>query len=71
MPDLRERFARWVLDGHIDTGACVRRLPKILDSPEATRLFDVIGFDAADEYLAQQHPEEQELYALLERTRLS
>ena len=28
-----------------------------------------IGFDAADEYLAKQHPEEQELYALLERTR--
>jgi len=29
----------------------------------------VIGFEAADEYLAKQHPEEQELYALVERTR--
>jgi hypothetical protein len=67
--DLPERFARWVRDGHIDTGARVRRLPRILDSEEATRLLDVVGFDAADEYLAKQHPEEQELYALLERTR--
>lgn len=68
-PKLPERFARWVRDGRIDTGARVRRLPKILDSKEATRLLDVIGFDAADEYLAKQHPEEQELYALVERTR--
>ncbi len=69
IPDLPERFACWVRDGRIDTGARVRRLPRILDSPEATRLLDVIGFDAADEYLAKQHPEEQELYALVERTR--
>jgi hypothetical protein len=67
---LQERFARWVRDGRIDTGARVRRLPKILDSREATRLLDLIGFDAADEYLAKQHPEEQELYALVERTRI-
>jgi hypothetical protein len=32
-------------------------------------LLEVIGFEAADEYLAKQHPEEQELYALVERTR--
>lgn len=70
IPDLQERFARWVRDGRIDTGARVRRLPKILDSREATRLLDLIGFDAADEYLARQHPEEQELYALVERTRI-
>jgi hypothetical protein len=70
IPDLQERFARWVRDGRIDTGARVRRLPKILDSREATRLLDLIGFDAADEYLAKQHPEEQELYALVERTRI-
>jgi len=69
IPDLPERFARWVRDGHIDTGARVRRLPKVLDSEEATRLLDVVGFDAADEYLAKQNPEEQELYALIERTR--
>lgn len=68
-PDFPERFARWVRDGRIDTGARVRRLPKILDSKEATRLLDIIGFEAADEYLAKQHPEEQELYALVERTR--
>jgi hypothetical protein len=47
----------------------VRRLPRILDSHEATRLLDGVGFDAADEYLAKQHPEEQELYAILERTK--
>ena len=69
IPNLPERFARWVRDAHIDTGARVRRLPRILDSAEATRLLDVVGFDAADAYLAKQHPEEQELYALLERTR--
>lgn len=68
-PKLPARFARWVRDGRIDTGARVRRLPKFLNSKEATRLLDVIGFDAADEYLAKQHPEEQELYALVERTR--
>jgi len=67
--DLPERFARWVRDGRIDTGARVRRLPRILDSKEATRLLEVVGFDGADEYLAKQHPEEQELYALLERAR--
>lgn len=69
MTDLPERFARWVRDAHIDTGTRVRRLPKILDSAEATRLLDVVGFDAADELLARQNPEEQELYSLLERTR--
>jgi hypothetical protein len=69
IPDLPERFARWVRDSRIDTGARVRRLPRILDSKEATRLLEVIGFEAADEYLAKQHPEEQELYALVERTR--
>lgn len=67
--DLPERFARWVRDGRIDTGARVRRLPKMLDSAEATRLLEVIGFDAAEEYLAKQNPEEQELYALIERAR--
>lgn len=69
MPDLEERFARWVRDGRINTGARVRRLPKVLSSEEATRLLDVIGFDAADEYLAQRDPVEQELYALIERAR--
>lgn len=69
LPDLPERFARWVRDGRIDTGARVRRLPKILDSKEATRLLDVVGFEASEEYLARNHPEEQELYALVERTR--
>jgi len=69
MPDLPERFARWVRDSRIDTGARVRRLPRILDSKEATRLLEVVGFDAADEYLAKQNPEEHQLYALLERAR--
>jgi hypothetical protein len=68
-PNLAGRFAKWVRDGRLDTGMRVRRLPRILDSTEATRLLDVIGFKAADEYLAKQHPEEQELYALLEKAR--
>jgi len=69
-PDLAERLAVWVRDGKVDTGARVRRLPKILDSEEATRLLDVIGFDAAEEYLRSKNPEEQELYALLAKTRI-
>lgn len=69
LPDLKERFARWVRDGRLDTGARVRRLAKILDSEEATRLLDVVGYAAADEYLQQQNPEDHELYATIERTR--
>jgi hypothetical protein len=69
IPDLPHRFSRWVRDGRLDTGAGVRKLPKILASAEATRLLDVVGFDAAIEYLAKERPEEQELYVLLERTR--
>lgn len=66
---LAQRFAKWVRDGRLDTGMRVRRLPRILDSGEATRLLDVVGFKAADEYLAKQHPEEQELYAIIEKAR--
>jgi hypothetical protein len=69
IPKLAERFAKWVRDGRLDTGMRVRRLPKILDSAKATELLDVAGFKAADEYLAKQHPEEQELYGLLEKAR--
>lgn len=68
-PDLPERFAKWVRDGRVATGMRVRRLPKILDSQEATRLLEVDGFDAAEEYLAEQDPREQELYLILERAR--
>jgi hypothetical protein len=69
LPDLPQRFSRWVRDERLDTGASVRKLPKILASVEATRLLDVVGFDAAMEYLAKETPVEQELYAQLERTR--
>ncbi len=68
-PTLRPRFAGWVNTGRVTTGERVRRLPKILQSAEAARLLDVVGFDAAEEYLRREHPEEQELYALLEKTR--
>jgi hypothetical protein len=53
----------------VTTGERVRRLPKILESAEAARLLEVVGFDAAEEYLRREHPEEQELYALLEKAR--
>jgi hypothetical protein len=69
MPDLPERFARWVRDGRVNAGAKVRRLPKILDSQEATRLLEVAGFDAAEDYLAKHDPREHELYVLMEQTR--
>lgn len=68
-PDLRPRFARWVKTGKVATGERVRRLPRVLDSHEATRLLEIAGFDAAEEYLRREHPEEQELYALLEKAR--
>lgn len=69
MKDLPERFARWVRDGQVDTGMKVRKLPKILDAKEAVRLLEVNGFDAAEEYLAENNPREQELYLQLEKTR--
>jgi hypothetical protein len=69
MPALVENFAEWVRDGKIETGAKVRRLPKILDSKGATKLLASAGCRAAEEYLAREHPEEQELYALLEKAR--
>lgn len=69
MKDLPERFARWVRDGHVDTGMKVRKLPKILDAKEAVRLLEINGFDAAEEYLAENNPREQELYLQLEKTR--
>jgi hypothetical protein len=69
IPNLKEKFARWVRDGRLDTGVRVRKLPKILNSQEATRLLDVVGLAAADEYLAKQNPEQTELYASVERMR--
>jgi hypothetical protein len=68
-PDLPARFAAWVRDDRISTGAAVRRLPKILASAEATRLLECVGFEAADEYIKKQNPSEQELYAILESAR--
>lgn len=68
-PELPEKFAKWVRDGRIDAGRRVRRLTKILDSDEATRLLDLEGFEAAEELLAEQNPREHELYLTLERAR--
>jgi hypothetical protein len=69
MADLPQRFAGWVRDGRLDTGMKVRKLPKILDAKEAVRLLEVDGFDAAEEYLAERNPREQEMYLLMERAR--
>lgn len=66
-PSLPEDFCRWVRDENINTGARVRRLSKVLDSEEATRLLDTVGFDAAEKYLEKHDPSEHELYALLAR----
>jgi hypothetical protein len=68
-PSLERRFAHWVSNGHIITGESVRRLPKILHSAEAANLLEVVGFDAAEDYLRKQYPGEHELYALFEQTR--
>lgn len=70
MPDLTERFSRWVRDGLVDSGVKVRRLPKVLDHPQALQLLELEGFDAAEELLAKINPREQELYLTLEKARL-
>lgn len=67
--DLPEKFAQWVRDGQINTGAKVRRLTKVLERDEALRILEVDGFDAAEQFLARTEPREQELYAMIERTR--
>jgi hypothetical protein len=68
-PELMRSFAEWVRDGKIETGAKVRRLARVLESDKATRLLETAGMSAAEEYLRKEHPEEQELYALLEKAR--
>jgi hypothetical protein len=67
--DLPERFARWVRDGQVNTGAKVRRLTKVLDHGEALKLLEVEGFDAAERFLTRAEPKEQELYATVEKAR--
>lgn len=67
--DLPERFSRWVRDGQIDTGAKVRKLPKVIDRADALELLEVAGFDAAEDLLARTDPKEHELYLMLEKTR--
>lgn len=69
LADLPERFARWVRDGQINTGAKVRKLPKVLDREDTLQLLEVAGFDAAEQLLARSDPREHELYASLEKTR--
>ncbi len=68
--ELPKHFAAWVRDEKIDTGAKVRRLPKVLDSTEARRLLEASGFQAAEEFLQQQNPLERDLYGLIEQARV-
>jgi hypothetical protein len=70
LADLPERFSRWVRDGQINTGAKVRKLPKVLDRADTLQLLEVAGFDAAEQLLARSDPREHELYASLEKTRV-
>jgi len=70
IPDLPERFARWVRDGLVDTGMKVRRLPKVLDQTEAIQLLEVEGFDAAEAYISKGNPREHELYLSMDKARL-
>jgi hypothetical protein len=70
IPDLPERFARWVRDGLVDTGMKVRKLPKVLDQAEAIQLLEVEGFDAAEDFIAKGNPREHELYLTMEKARI-
>lgn len=67
--NLPERFSRWVRDGQINTGAKVRKLPKVLEREDALRLLEIDGFDAAEQLLARTDPREHELYLTLEKAR--
>jgi hypothetical protein len=69
IPDLRERFAEWVRDEKVNTGAKVRRLTKVVEHEEALKLLERDGFDAAEQFVAKADPREQELYATIERVR--
>jgi hypothetical protein len=68
-PNLPERFSRWVRDGQINTGAKVRKLPKVLEREDALQLLEIDGFDAAEHLLARTDPREHELYLTLEKAR--
>ena len=68
VPDLDERFSRWVRDGKVDTGMKVRRLTKVVENREALQLLETNGFDAAEALLGKFDPREQEFYATLEKT---
>jgi len=67
--DLPERFSEWVRDGQINTGAKVRRLPKVLERDDTLKLLQIAGFDAAEQLLAKTDPKEHELYLTLEKAR--
>lgn len=67
--DLPERFSTWVRDGQINTGAKVRKLPKVLERDDTLQLLQIEGFDAAEELLAKTDPKEHELYLTLEKAR--
>lgn len=67
--NLPERFSRWVRDGQINTGAKVRKLPKVLEREDALQLLEIDGFDAAEQLLARTDPREHELYLTLEKAR--
>lgn len=68
VPDLDERFSRWVRDGKVDTGMKVRRLTKVVENRDALQLLETNGFDAAEALLGKVDPREQEFYATLEKT---
>jgi hypothetical protein len=68
VPDLDERFSRWVRDGKVDTGMKVRRLTKVVENKDALKLLEIHGFDAAEALLGKVDPREQEFYATLEKT---
>ena len=68
VPDLNERFSRWVRDGKVDTGMKVRRLTKVVENKDALLLLESDGFDAAEALLGKADPREQEFYITLEKT---
>jgi hypothetical protein len=54
--DFKTRWFRWVAEGKIHDPRQVRNLEAILEDPDAAKVFDEQGYEAADRVLIQKDP---------------
>lgn len=63
-----ERFVRWVRTGILNKGVQVRKLPKIVEEPEALEALEEAGYERAMEVLSAVQPgESSRLFSILDR----